>query len=111
PTCSTTDGAIVSYLGAMDTSADNQASSGTGTFSSFVRVQGSPTEKGYNTDATGAGTEFDTKSGTWTHSIKVSDIPVVTNVPGHAGTPYWEILDRKSTRLNSSHRTISYAVL
>jgi hypothetical protein len=49
-------------------------SSGTGTFDPFVRVQGSPTEAGYNTNGT---EEFDTKTGKWTHAIKLSDIPIV----------------------------------
>ena len=67
----TDDGAIVEYIGDDNTSF---GASGTGTFESFVRVQESPVESGYNTDGT---LEFNTKSGTWTHSIKVSEIPVV----------------------------------
>ena len=35
---------------------------------------GRPSEKGYNTDGAVA---FDTKSGTWTHAIKVNAMPVV----------------------------------
>ena len=62
--------AQVEYIGS---SASNQAS-GTGLFDPFVRLQGSPTEKGYNTDGA---VEFDTKTGTWTHAIKVNAIPVV----------------------------------
>src|SRR5437016_2293646 len=45
----TTGGAFVSYLGDSDTSF---GSSGTGIFTPFVRLQGSPTEQGYNTDGT-----------------------------------------------------------
>lgn len=52
----------------------NNPSTGTGVFEPFVRIQGKGNEKGYNTDGT---PEFDTKGGTWTHSIKLSDIPVV----------------------------------
>jgi uncharacterized repeat protein (TIGR01451 family) len=63
-------GAKVMYIGS---SAQNQAS-GTGLFDPFVRLQADTTERGYNTDGT---TEFDTKTGTWTHAIKVSAIPVV----------------------------------
>ena len=37
-------------------------------FDPFVRIQGSPTEKGYNTNGS---PQFDTKVGTWTHAIKV----------------------------------------
>lgn len=65
----TSGGAFISYFGDSDTTF---GSSGTGTFTPFVRLQGSPTEQGYNTDGT---TQFDTKVGTWTHSIKVSQIP------------------------------------
>src|SRR5262245_16102337 len=48
--------ASVEYIGS---SAQNQAS-GTGLFDPFVRLQGSPTEKGYNTDGAVA---FNTKTG------------------------------------------------
>jgi hypothetical protein len=70
--CTTTAGAVVRYLGDSNTTF---GSSGTGTFNPFVRLQASPTEDGYNTDGT---TEFDTKVGTWTHAILVSEIPVRT---------------------------------
>jgi len=80
-TCTTNAGATAEYLGDSNTTF---GSAGTGTFNSFVRVQGSPTEQGYNTNGT---LQFDTKSGVWTHAIKVSDIPVV-NI---SGTNYWEI--------------------
>ena len=79
--CNTTEGGTVEYLGDLNTTF---GSAGTGTFNSFVRVQAAPSEQGYNTDGT---LEFDTKSGTWTHSILVSEIPVV-NV---GGTEYWEL--------------------
>lgn len=65
----TAKGAFVSYFGDSDTTF---GSSGTGTFNPFVRLQGTPTEQGYNTNGT---TQFDTKVGNWTHAIKVSDIP------------------------------------
>jgi len=48
------------------------SSSGTGVFKPFLRVQGNGTEIGYNTDGP---TEFDTKTGKWTHSITLADIP------------------------------------
>ncbi len=76
-------GGSVEYIGS---SANNQAS-GTGLFDPFVRLQGSPTEKGYNTCSQSSGstgglcngdvTQFDTKSGSWTHPIKVNAIPLV----------------------------------
>ena len=70
--CTTEAGAQVRYIG---DSNQTFGSSGTGTFSPFVRLQGSPTERGYNTDGT---EEFSTKVGTWTHAILVSEIPVRT---------------------------------
>ena len=81
-TCTTNDGAIVDYIGS---SANNQ-SSGTGIFDPFVRLQGSPTEQGFNTNAP---VTFDAKTGTWTHAILVSAIPVVTI----SGTRYWELFN------------------
>jgi uncharacterized repeat protein (TIGR01451 family) len=73
--------AFVKYIGS---SAQDQAS-GTGLFDPFVRLQGSlptaPTEKGYNTctqsSCGGDVSEFETKTGSWTHAIKASAIPVV----------------------------------
>lgn len=72
----TTGGALVSYYGSASTQATalGIGSSGTGVFEPFYRLQGSPTEAGYNTDGT---PELDTGAGLWTHSMKVSDIPVV----------------------------------
>jgi hypothetical protein len=67
----TNGGAFISYFGDGDNSF---GSSGTGTFEPFVRLQGSSTEQGYNTDGR-KNTQFDTKVGTWTHSILVSEIP------------------------------------
>ena len=78
----TSGGALVTYIG---DSASN-GSSGTGIFDPFVRLQGSPTEQAYNTNGT---KEFDTKTGTWTHAILVSDIPVVTI----GGKNYWELFN------------------
>ena len=53
---------------------------GTGVLQPFVRIQGKPTEEGYNTDGT---IEFDTKDnpGNWTHSITLSQVPIV-NIGG-----------------------------
>jgi hypothetical protein len=70
--CTTEAGARVRYLGHSN---QTFGSSGTGTFNPFVRLQGSPTEAGYNTNGT---TEFETKVGTWTHAIKISEMPVRT---------------------------------
>jgi uncharacterized repeat protein (TIGR01451 family) len=77
--------ASVEYIGSA---AANEAS-GTGLFDPFVRLQGSPTEKGYNTDGAVA---FDTKSGTWTHAIKANAIPVVDCDGSGGGTALcWEL--------------------
>src|SRR5437762_5679063 len=68
----TTQKAFVSYFGDSDPVYGGLGASGTGLFDPFLRIQGSPTEQGYNTNGT---TEFDTKTGTWTHAILVSHIP------------------------------------
>jgi uncharacterized repeat protein (TIGR01451 family) len=84
--------ATVEYIGS---SADNQAS-GTGLFDPFVRLQGSPTEEGYNTcsqsSCGGNVSEFQTKPGTWTKAILASAIPQV-DCDGDASTPEkcWEL--------------------
>ena len=51
------------------------ASTGTGVIQSFVRVQANGSERGYNTDGS---LEFDTKSGAFTHSLSLNDVPIVT---------------------------------
>src|ERR687888_467782 len=80
-------GASVEYIGS---SANNQAS-GTGLFDPFVRLQGGPTEKGYNTNGA---VQFDTKSGTWTHAIKVNAIPLVDCDGRGPGTAIcWELFN------------------
>ncbi len=79
--CTTDGGAIVRYIGDSNTTF---GSSGTGTFNPFVRLQASPSQRGYNTDGT---LQFDSKAGKWTHAIKVSEIPVVPE----GGIPYWEL--------------------
>ena len=72
----TTGGARVDYFGDNATCAAAVAvglgSSGTGVFKPFVRIQASPSESGYDTNGT---LQFDTKTGTWTHAILVSQIP------------------------------------
>jgi hypothetical protein len=82
----TNDGALIDYIGV---DCNDLGAAGSGVFASFVRMQASPTEQGYNTD--GRPLEFDeNNSATFTHSILVSDIPVVTD-PGHPGVFYWEV--------------------
>src|SRR3989442_14291121 len=43
-------------------------------------------------------------------ALPISDPPTGPQVPGHSCCPRRRIRDRKSTRLNSSHVRISYAV-
>jgi uncharacterized repeat protein (TIGR01451 family) len=79
--------ASAEYIGS---SANNQAS-GTGLFDPFVRLQASPTEQGFNTDAP---VTFDAKTGTWTHAIKVNAIPVVDCDGSGTGTAQcWELFN------------------
>ncbi|MCA9404400.1 MAG: PEP-CTERM sorting domain-containing protein [Candidatus Omnitrophica bacterium] len=66
-------------------SRTDQTGQGTGNFESFLRIQANTSESGYNTDGA---LEFDTKSGIWTHSIKISDIPLLN----FNGIDYREIL-------------------
>jgi hypothetical protein len=49
-------------------------STGTGVIEPFLRVQGNEAEQGYNQDTGGP---FETKTGTWTHSITLAEIPQV----------------------------------
>ena len=59
-------------------SRTSNSGQGTGNFESFLRTQATgheTTQKGYNTDGT---LEFQTKGGIWTHSVLLSDIPLVT---------------------------------
>jgi hypothetical protein len=63
---------------------------GTGVIDSFLRLQNSPTEQGYNTDArsynsggnlasNGVKTQFDEKSDlTFTHALQLGEVPIVT---------------------------------
>ena len=71
----TSAGAIVEYAGADSEFYEQIASSdGTGVFEPFLRIQANDDESGYNTDGQ---EEFDTKTGTWTRAILLSEIPVV----------------------------------
>ena len=80
----TNDDAIVEYIGDQN---ETFGSSGSGVFDSFVRLQAAPDEAGYNTDGD---REFDTKAGAFTHSILVSEIPVVT-IDGEGDQLFWEL--------------------
>lgn len=52
----------------------DHSSTGTGVIDSFVRIQNTGSEKGYNTDGK---PEFDTKGGAFTHAIQLGDVPTV----------------------------------
>ena len=56
----------------------NEIPTGSGVIDSFVRIQGSGVQHGYNTDGT---PEFDTMAGAFTHSIQIVDIPIA-NIGG-----------------------------
>ncbi|MHC4418463.1 MAG: hypothetical protein ACYSU6_07735, partial [Planctomycetota bacterium] len=58
---------------------------GSGLIDSFVRIQGTGVQQGYNTDGT---LEFDTKPGVFTHSIQISDLPTIDI----GGTLYRELM-------------------
>ncbi|HET9217710.1 MAG TPA: PEP-CTERM sorting domain-containing protein [Terriglobia bacterium] len=60
-------------------------STGTGVIDSFLRVQANGSEQGYNTSA---GTPMDTVGGNFTHSLQLSEVPVVNL----SGTSYREFL-------------------
>jgi hypothetical protein len=75
--------AIVTFLG-EDNPCGDIGASGTGVFESFSRLHADGSEQGFNTDAD---KQLDNVGGTWTHSIKVSDIPVVSQ----SGNLYWEL--------------------
>src|SRR5262245_13642993 len=68
---------------------------GTGLIQPFVRLGNSPTEQGFNTDA--ANPALDAKQGTWTHSIKLTDIPI--EIRGGIGYYRFE-LDINQTKAN-----------
>ena len=65
--------------------------SGTGLIDSFVRIQHSGTEQGYNVDvAEQTAFEYDEKYGTWTHSLQLSEIQ--DNICDVSGTSYYEFV-------------------
>ena len=110
----TTSGSQGTINGAIFQQINPDNSAGTGTFESFVRIQKNGDEKGYNT--TGA-TEFDTKTGTWTHALLLNNIPVV-NIGGIAyrefcldinqGNPKTLSLDELKIHIASTGNLTSY---
>lgn len=90
-------------IGSSDTingalfSSPSSIVSGTGLIDSFVRIQHSGTEQGYNVDvANQAAFEYDEKYGKWTHSLQLSEIQ--DNICNVSGTRYYEfVLDINET--------------
>jgi hypothetical protein len=76
--------------GAYFTNADPQ-STGTGVISSFVRLQNSPTQEGYNASARPVMPDVNT-SPTFTRDIQLSEVPVVVNPAGAPAGSYYEFL-------------------
>jgi hypothetical protein len=90
-----TGGGTVTVNGAIYTTTDNQ-STGTGVIQSFVRVQDTVSEQGYNTDARPV--QFDENtSPSFTRSLLLSAVPIVTI----GGVQYREfLLDINQTAAN-----------
>lgn len=65
----------------------DQQPTGTGVIQSFLRVQNTPTEQGYNTSG---GTPFDDLAGPWTHNLTVGDLNTTT--VSLNGTQYYKLL-------------------
>ena len=53
--------------------------SGTGNFDTFLKLNGTPFEQGYNTSANGV---MDNANGQWTHNLQVGDVSVVQDLTG-----------------------------
>ena len=83
------------------------APSGTGGFDPFLRLSGSPTEKGYNTSGDVQSPPFDTMSGKWTHDTQFAKIPVVTR----SGVDYFEMLLDLNQSAGGKNNPTSYISL
>ncbi len=92
---SNSEAALVDLTGNNDSGFVNGAQfsftdlqpTGTGVIQPFLRVQGSPTEQGYNTSG---GTPFEDKAGPWTHDIQLSDLEA--SRISLNGTEYYRLL-------------------
>jgi hypothetical protein len=86
---------VIDLTGSNDSGRVNNAQfdwtpsqpTGTGFIQSFLRVQASPTEQGYNTSG---GTPFDDKAGPFTHDITVADLNETIEVID--GVSYFKLL-------------------
>jgi len=92
----TAGGAVQLSNGAVLVSNSTATAVGTGVIDSFLRVQASPTEQGFNTDANvnsltcpsfNGTTSCDDKAGNFTHSTLTTDFGQITN-PVIGGTTY-----------------------
>ncbi|CAN5486998.1 hypothetical protein BH18VER1_BH18VER1_09700 [soil metagenome] len=81
------EGSITNQYGTAVFQFTQPQPTGTGVIQPFLRVQGSPTEEGYNTSGT---PQFDTKAGIFTHDIQFSDLQSTTVMLD--GTSYFKIL-------------------
>jgi hypothetical protein len=78
----------------------NPQPTGTGYIDSFVRLQRTGTESGYNTDGP---LQFDTKAGLFTHSLPLNSLqPVTLN-----GTQYYQFLLDVNESANDANRLLS----
>lgn len=82
----TVDGAFVENIGDSNTT---YGSSGSGVFESFLQVQNTPVEAGFNSNATR--TLDRGSSPTFNRAVKVSDIPIVTQNVGNGSQQYFEL--------------------
>jgi len=71
-----TVGATGTINNATFTQIDPQTT-GTGVIQPFLRVQANGTAAGYNNDNSTPAQQFDEKTGTWTHSLLLSAVPIV----------------------------------
>ena len=99
-----TEGSEVQVNGAYFQSYTPKLASGTGIFDPFLRVQGNGAEKGYNTNGT---EEWDTKTGTWTHAIPLSEIPVVTFIPIGGGSGLYREIQLDTNESSNVYLTLS----
>lgn len=63
---------------------DSDINAGTGNYNSFLRIQNTGEEEGFNTNTNG---QLDNKDGIWTHNLLISSLAVVTI----GTTDYYEI--------------------
>lgn len=78
-----------------------EPATGTGVFEPFVRIQSHNNllQSGYNTDANEPDINFNTKTGLWTHSVKLGDLGVVE----YNGISYFQFqLDANETGRSDS---------